>query len=206
MSSISPALERRSLLSGALMAGGQSTLSAEGSLECCGHFLLSGPPRPGVSGGTSPRGEAMIMGEGADEFGALALILATRHPAKRPPSLLPRRLGVVSRVLSACAVGWRCTAHEFGPLATELASRETEQIARESYLIDRAADPRSQPQHDQRTLRLQLTLRLRFLGQLTVCLSCACTSIDACSKHAHTCCMCMHMHAASMHTYVCASY
>jgi hypothetical protein len=128
MSSISPALERRSLLSGALMAGGQSTLSAEGSLECCGHFLLSGPPRPGVSGGTSPRGEAMIMGEGADEFGALALIFATRHPAKRPPSLLPRRLGVVSRVLSACAVGWRCTAHEFGPLATELASRETEQL------------------------------------------------------------------------------
>ena len=93
MSSSSPTLERRSPLSGVLMAGGKSTVSAEGSLECCGHFLLSGPRRPGVSGGPSTRGEAMIMGEGADEFGSLALILAAPHPAKLPSSLFHRLSG-----------------------------------------------------------------------------------------------------------------
>jgi len=72
-SSSSPTLERRSPLSGVLMAGGQSTLRPAGSLECCGHFLLSAAaPRPGVSGTC---GVSMTMGEGTDEFGSLALMV-----------------------------------------------------------------------------------------------------------------------------------
>tara|TARA_B100000780_G_scaffold147833_1_gene103309 strand:- start:158 stop:265 length:108 start_codon:yes stop_codon:yes gene_type:complete len=35
----------------------------------------------------------MIMGEGADEFGSLALILAAPHPAKLPSSLFHRLSG-----------------------------------------------------------------------------------------------------------------
>ena len=86
MSSSSPTLERRSPLSGVLMAGGQSTLRPAGSLECCGHFLLpAAAPRPGVSGTC---GVSMTMGEGADEFGSLALMLATRPR----PSVRERRV------------------------------------------------------------------------------------------------------------------